>query len=261
MNNPDLNKDFQKTGNSIAIILKIFKCIISRSIKNNNKKSSIRKIHLLKEKQWSNSFIKIMMPIALFLIICYRFSAVTAHDTTRKHQNSMHSNLELTITPSPTPDLEATVTPTFTEIPKSELTPDTYFSSYRYNSWDIPEEVSCGNLFWIEINLSKQTLYAYRSNQIINAFLVSTGTSRYATVTGIYKIYAKYPACTMTGPNYHLTDVPYSMFFHKGYAIHGTYWHSNFGTPMSHGCVNMRTEEAAWIYQNAPVGTYVFVHY
>jgi lipoprotein-anchoring transpeptidase ErfK/SrfK len=51
------------------------------------------------------------------------------------------------------------------------------------------------------------------------------------------------------------------MFFYKGYSIHGTYWHHNFGTEMSRGCVNMKTDEAAWIYENAPVGTYVFIHY
>ena len=65
----------------------------------------------------------------------------------------------------------------------------------------------------------------------------------------------------MIGPGYHLEDVPYSMFFYKGYAVHGTYWHDNFGQPMSHGCVNMLTSEAKWVYENAPVGTIVFVHY
>jgi len=54
--------------------------------------------------------------------------------------------------------------------------------------------------------------------------------------------------------------VPYSMFFYKGYSLHGTYWHSNFGTPMSHGCINMVTSDAAWVYENAPIGTYVYVH-
>jgi lipoprotein-anchoring transpeptidase ErfK/SrfK len=64
----------------------------------------------------------------------------------------------------------------------------------------------------------------------------------------------------MVGDGYYLPDVPYSMFFYKGYSLHGTYWHSNFGTPMSHGCVNMVTSDAAWVYENAPIGTYVYVH-
>jgi lipoprotein-anchoring transpeptidase ErfK/SrfK len=50
------------------------------------------------------------------------------------------------------------------------------------------------------------------------------------------------------------------MFFYKDYAIHGTYWHNNFGRRMSHGCVNMKTKEAKWLYQWAPKGTLVVVH-
>ena len=138
---------------------------------------------------------------------------------------------------------------------------DLDFASYRYHSWDIPDEITVGNNFWIEIDLTNQILYAYRDNQLINGFKVSTGTSNHRTVTGTFKIFTKYPAITMTGPGYDLEDVPFSMFFYKGYAIHGTYWHNNFGTPMSHGCVNMNTDDAAWIYDNAPVGTYIMVHY
>lgn len=138
---------------------------------------------------------------------------------------------------------------------------DLDFVSYRYHSWDIPDEITMGNNFWIEIDLTNQILYAYRDNQLISGFKVSTGTSNHKTITGIYKLFSKYPAITMTGPGYDLPDVPFSMFFYKGYAIHGTYWHNNFGTPMSHGCVNMNTFDAAWIYENAPVGTYVMVHY
>ena len=140
-------------------------------------------------------------------------------------------------------------------------TPDKYFADYFAHSWDIPEEISAGNNFWIEVDLSTQTLYAYRGNQIISAFLISSGTEVFPTVTGTYQIYAKYSQYTMRGPDYDIPDVPYTMFFYKGYSIHGTYWHDNFGAEMSRGCVNMETDEAAWIYENAPVGTYVFIHY
>ena len=139
-------------------------------------------------------------------------------------------------------------------------TPDKYYADYFAHSWDIPEEASTGNNFWIEVDLSTQTLFAYRGNQIINAFLISSGTEAFPTVTGTYQIYAKYSQYTMRGPDYDIPDVPYTMFFYKGYSIHGTYWHHNFGTEMSRGCVNMKTEEAAWIYENAPVGTYVIIH-
>jgi hypothetical protein len=138
---------------------------------------------------------------------------------------------------------------------------DLDFDSYRYHSWDIPDEIAGNSDFWMEIDLTNQMLYAYRDNQLISGFKVSTGTSSYKTVTGTFKIFSKYPTIAMSGPGYDLPDVPYTMFFYKGYAIHGTYWHHNFGVPMSHGCVNMNTDDAAWIYKNAPVGTYVMVHY
>jgi lipoprotein-anchoring transpeptidase ErfK/SrfK len=65
----------------------------------------------------------------------------------------------------------------------------------------------------------------------------------------------------MSGPGYYLPDVPYIMYFYKGYGLHGTYWHNNFGTPMSHGCVNLTIPDAAWLYNFSSVGTVVNVHY
>jgi lipoprotein-anchoring transpeptidase ErfK/SrfK len=65
----------------------------------------------------------------------------------------------------------------------------------------------------------------------------------------------------MTGPGYYLPNVPYTMYFYRGYGLHGTYWHANFGRPMSHGCVNLPTYEAQWLFNWAPVGTLVNVHY
>ncbi len=156
---------------------------------------------------------------------------------------------------------QATPSPEPTLLPTPSQTPDKYFADYFAHSWDIPEEVAQGNTLWIEVNLTAQTLSVYRGSQIINTFLISSGTDWFKTVTGSYQIYAKYSQYTMRGPDYDLPDVPYTMFFYKGYSIHGTYWHHNFGTPMSRGCLNMKTEDAAWVYENAPVGTYVFIHY
>jgi lipoprotein-anchoring transpeptidase ErfK/SrfK len=65
----------------------------------------------------------------------------------------------------------------------------------------------------------------------------------------------------MTGPGYNLPNVPYVMYFYGANAIHGTYWHNNFGHPMSHGCINLRTGDAAWLYSWASIGTPVVVHY
>src|SRR5687767_1286487 len=114
---------------------------------------------------------------------------------------------------------------------------------------------------WIDVNLSEQRVYAYEGDIVVNSFIVSTGTARTPTVTGKFKIWIKLKSTTMSGPGYHLTNVPYAMYFYKGYGLHGTYWHNNFGTPMSHGCVNLTTADAGWLYNWAFEGTEVNVHY
>jgi lipoprotein-anchoring transpeptidase ErfK/SrfK len=90
---------------------------------------------------------------------------------------------------------------------------------------------------------------------------ISSGTDRTPTVTGRYKINRKYTKQRMTGPDYDLPNVPWVMYFYSGYAIHGAYWHNKFGTQTSHGCVNMRIEEAEMLYHWADMGTEVYVHY
>jgi len=114
---------------------------------------------------------------------------------------------------------------------------------------------------WIDVDLTNQSLYAYEGDSVVNSFIVSTGTWLTPTVTGQYKVYVKIRSGSMSGPGYFLPDVPYIMYFYKSYGLHGTYWHNNFGTPMSHGCVNLRTDNAAWLYNWASVGTVVNVHY
>ena len=114
---------------------------------------------------------------------------------------------------------------------------------------------------WIDVNLTNQMVYAYEGNAIVNSFLVSTGLPETPTVTGRYRIYIKYRYKDLSGPGYYLPDVPYTMFFYEGYALHGTYWHNNFGRPMSRGCVNLSIPDSEWLYNFASVGTLVNVHY
>jgi len=114
---------------------------------------------------------------------------------------------------------------------------------------------------WIEVDLSSQRTYAHQGNSIVRTMVVSTGIARYPTPTGSFRIYSKYPSVTMSGPGYYLTGVPHTMFFYRGYALHGTYWHRNFGHPMSHGCINLTKADAAWLYSWAPVGTLVKIHW
>jgi LysM repeat protein len=120
-----------------------------------------------------------------------------------------------------------------------------------------PAEAAGGKRFVVD--LSDQMLYAYEGDSMVRSTLISSGTWRTPTVTGTFYIYARYVAARMRGPGYDLANVPYTQYFYKGYGLHGTYWHNNFGTPMSHGCVNMPTPEAEWAYNWATFGTPVIV--
>lgn len=107
---------------------------------------------------------------------------------------------------------------------------------------------------WIEIDLGSQKLRAWEDNNLIYEFIVSTGTKWTPTPVGEFRIWIKLRYHTMEGGSkiygnyYYLPNVPFVMYFHKGYGIHGTYWHNNFGTPMSHGCVNLSNPDAEKLF-------------
>jgi LysM repeat protein len=111
----------------------------------------------------------------------------------------------------------------------------------------------------ILVSTGEQRIYAYENGALVYSRIVSTGRSETPTVKGDYSIYVKYAADDMAGPGYFLPQVPYTMYFYQGYAIHGTYWHNSFGRPMSHGCVNLPVGEAQWFFNWAEVGTLVRV--
>lgn len=113
---------------------------------------------------------------------------------------------------------------------------------------------------YIEITLSKQALKYFENGRKIDEYLISSGRTG-PTPTGTFKIQRKALATLMAGPGYYLPGVPYVMGFLGPYTIHGTYWHHNFGHPMSHGCVNMYTPEAKILYEWADVGTPVVIHW
>ncbi len=133
----------------------------------------------------------------------------------------------------------------FRVIPPEELTP--------LNTDVAPEDKH------IDVNLSTQRLNAYENGKIIFATSISSGMpyGKTGTSVGKFNIDPKTPSKHMGNGNlfagaddYELPGVPWTSFFTgDGQAFHGTYWHDNFGTPMSHGCINMRTEEAKWIFR------------
>ena len=156
---------------------------------------------------------------------------------------TLSGSLSLEFVPDPPTSAVPTAAPAATSAPSS------------------PGYVSNGGEHWIDVNLTQQMVYAYEGDTVMNSFLVSTGTWLHPTVTGQYHIYVKLRYTDMSGPDYYLPNVPYTMYFYQGYGLHGTYWHHNFGTPMSHGCVNLSIPDAEWLYSFASVGTPVNVHY
>ncbi|MBE0690616.1 MAG: L,D-transpeptidase family protein, partial [Anaerolineae bacterium] len=111
----------------------------------------------------------------------------------------------------------------------------------------------------ITVDLSDSRVYAYENGVLVRNVLASMGMIMTPTVQGDFTVQRKYYAQTMSGPGYYLPDVPFVMYFYAGYALHGTYWHSNWGQPMSHGCVNLPTIDAEWFFSFADVGTPVHV--
>lgn len=120
---------------------------------------------------------------------------------------------------------------------------------------------------WIDVNLSRKTMTAYEgARPVIGPLAMVDGAGSTPTVTGTYKIYLKFASQTMRGPNadgtrYEQPDVPWVMYFHRGYALHGAYWRSSFGYSGSHGCVNLPVGSAKTLYDWAPMGTPVVSHY
>jgi lipoprotein-anchoring transpeptidase ErfK/SrfK len=164
-----------------------------------------------------------------------------------------------TPTDTPTPIPTETPLPTDTPVPPTPEPPKPVPEQVDQPEVSVPGGVSSGER-WIDVDLGNQRTYAYEGGTLVNSFLVSTGTWRHPTVTGQYHIYVKYRYADMSGPGYYLADVPYVMYFYQGYGLHGTYWHHNFGTPMSHGCINLLTSDAAWLFEWASVGTLVNIH-
>jgi len=113
---------------------------------------------------------------------------------------------------------------------------------------------------WIQVDLSNQRLVAWEGTNPVYAIIISTGKTATPTIIGTFAIQTKYRYARMTGADYDVPNVPYTMYFYKGYAIHGAFWHNRFGTPVSHGCVNVAPNHAAWLFQWADVGTPVVVH-
>jgi hypothetical protein len=113
---------------------------------------------------------------------------------------------------------------------------------------------------WIDVSIAKQVLLAYDGTRPAYATLISSGeagledpeTSK-STARGIFRIHTKHLTTTMSskvvGEEFELKDIPYVQYFEEGYALHAAYWHDDFGTPRSHGCINLAPEDARWLFE------------
>lgn len=130
---------------------------------------------------------------------------------------------------------------------------------------DAPEGVDSDR--WIDINLYEQTLSVYEDGRLVFATLAATGFEPYFTQPGLFQVREKKEFETMTGAfatgkadYYMLEDVPWTIYYDGPRAMHGAYWHVNFGYEVSHGCVNLSIGDAHWLYDWANVGDWVYVH-
>ncbi|HSC87801.1 MAG TPA: L,D-transpeptidase [Polyangiaceae bacterium] len=112
---------------------------------------------------------------------------------------------------------------------------------------------------WVDISILNQTLTLYEGSQPIYVTLVSTGRDglgepgkTLSTPTGTFRIYQKHVTTTMDSSvadsEFELRDVPWVMYFQGGYALHGAYWHDDFGRPRSHGCINLSPVDARYVF-------------
>lgn len=112
---------------------------------------------------------------------------------------------------------------------------------------------------WIDVSILHQTLVAYEGLEPVYATLVSTGADglgdpkkTHSTIQGTFLIHTKHKSVTMDGEDgleFDFRDVPFVQYFTEGFALHAAYWHDEFGTPRSHGCVNLSPIDAAWLFQ------------
>lgn len=178
---------------------------------------------------------------------------------------------EPTYTPTATATIEPTATPT--EIPTQTPVPTEVILSYAWPAAYATPVEACKGEKKIVVDLSEQMTYAVIDyacsgrRAILYSSLSSTGLADSPTPINTedddkkdFRIWDKRLKKDMKGPGYDLPDVPFVMYFdYEGDSLHGTYWHKNFGHPMSHGCVNLPNEAAVWFYNWAKMGTKVIV--
>jgi hypothetical protein len=107
---------------------------------------------------------------------------------------------------------------------------------------------------WIHVDLAEQTLVAYADGEPVYATLVASGREGYDTPRGVFRIREKYVSATMDGSDpvdgdFEVEEVPWTMYYWGSFALHGAYWHDDFGQVRSHGCTNLAPADARWLFE------------
>ncbi|MEG6508265.1 L,D-transpeptidase [Methyloligella sp. 2.7D] len=97
-----------------------------------------------------------------------------------------------------------------------------------------------------QVSLANQRMNVIVDGRQVHSWPVSTGVGRYHTPTGTFKPY--FLSRHHRSSKYAGAPMPYSIFFYKGYAIHGSYEIKSLGRPASHGCVRLHPKNAAKLY-------------
>ncbi|WP_110515541.1 L,D-transpeptidase [Herpetosiphon llansteffanensis] len=104
----------------------------------------------------------------------------------------------------------------------------------------------------IKVSLTNYTLEAYEADLKVLTAPIAIGKPGFETVSGSFLVYQKWWEKDMQsserGESWNTSAVPFVQFFYRDWAIHGTYWHADFGTRRSHGCINLALAEAEWLY-------------
>lgn len=239
-------EQFDETGPSLADLKSK---LVDENLKKQAKKGTIAQ----RARRRINPLVMIF--IGGFIVISLVLASVVLYDGSvslaalaPSATHTVTSTATASSTPSPLPTL--TPTPTETVAPPTP-TPTMVVStvtslSVSFNP--LVHQPAYPGEKWIEVNVSTQRVTAWEGDKAVMSFIVSTGLPNTPTVLGKFRVYQKLTATRMSGVGYDLPNVPHTMYFHQGYALHGAYWHENFGEPMSHGCVNLSLPDAETLF-------------
>jgi len=198
-------------------------------------------------------FVMLLFVLIGSLLLIFLVASESRADRLRYALGMVTNTPTVTLTPTctftPVPTSTPSSTPTLTPSPTSTCTATSIPSATPTPSWlserylPLPEEEK-----WIEVDLSDQTLTAYDGTVVVYTAIISSGKGYTPTVKGKFRIMRKLESQLMTGAGFYLPNVPHVMYFYARYALHGAYWHDKWGTPTSHGCVNLKLEDAKWLY-------------